>query len=68
MGGGSKKNSAPQYEPLKTAEESMQSASQTTAREQQLRRGIASTFSRSSMGRSAPVPGATSGTAGKLGG
>ncbi len=64
-GGGSAKQV--QYEPVKSAEQTMQEASSDAARSQQLRRGIASTFSRQSMGASGGGTGATSGTGAKLG-
>jgi len=68
MGGGGSGGAQPQvqYEPVKTAEESMKSASQETARAQELRRGITSTFNRRSMGSGTPAS-ATGGTAAKLG-
>ena len=47
MGGGSGGGAAQvQYEPVKTAEESVKSASSATARAQEMRRGITSTFNR----------------------
>lgn len=68
MGGGGGKAKAVQYEPVRSAEDSMKEASSETARNQQLRRGIASTFSRSSMGGGAAgASSATAGTATKLG-
>lgn len=67
MGGGRPKASGTvQYEPIKPAEESMKEASSETARAQQLRRGLASTFSRPGMMGGEGVS-ATSGTATKLG-
>jgi len=67
MGGGSGGGSAQvQYEPVKTAEESMKSASQETARAQEMRRGITSTFNRKSMGGGSSSS-VTGGTAAKLG-
>lgn len=68
MGGGGNAPPPVQYEPIKSAEESMKEASAETGRAQQLRRGIASTFSRSSMASVASAASATSGSAGKLGG
>lgn len=67
MGGGGSAPKTVQYEPVKPAEEAMKEASMDTARAQQLRRGIASTFSRSSMA-SASGSSATAGTSSKLGG
>jgi hypothetical protein len=67
-GGGGGGKTAPAYEPVKPAEQTMKEASSATSRAQQLRRGIASTFSRPSMGGgSKPVGSATGGTAAKLG-
>jgi len=66
-GGGGKGSTQVQYEPVKTAEESMKSASSSTARAQEMRRGITSTFNRRSMGGAASGGSATGGTAGKLG-
>lgn len=67
MGGGGKGGATQvQYEPVKSAEESMKAASNEKARAQELRRGVTSTFNRSSMA-AAPATGATSGTAKKLG-
>lgn len=70
-GGGSGGGSvapAPAIEPIKSADESMKSASQATSRAQQLRRGLASTFSRSSMGgATGTAASATSGSGKKLG-
>ena len=54
-------------EPLKSADQTMQDAADASSRAQQLRRGLASTFSRSGMGGSASGSSATSGTAAKLG-
>jgi len=64
-GGGGMPQEQVQYEPVKSAEESMKSASQATARAQEMRRGITSTFNR----RSADATGGsmTGGTAKKLG-
>lgn len=68
MGGGGGSTAATQYEPVKAAEQSMKEASSDTARAQQLRRGIASTFSRSTMGNGSASGGsATAGSAAKLG-
>lgn len=61
-GGGS----APAIEPVKPAAEVMKEAASSTARAQQLRRGLASTFSREGFG-SGPRA-ATAGMASKLGG
>ena len=70
MGGGGSRGGGEQmqiqYEPVKTAEESMKSASQETARAQEMRRGITSTFNRKSMGGGTPAS-MTGGTAAKLG-
>lgn len=68
MGGGGGKGGAPKLEPVKSAEDAMREASTSAGRNQQLRRGLASTFSRSSMGGGAasPTP-ATAGTGKKLG-
>lgn len=66
MGGGGKPSPAPAIEPVKSADESMKEASQETSRAQQLRRGLASTFSRSSMSGASGTS-ATSGAAKKLG-
>lgn len=64
MGKGGGSVSAPAIEPIKSADETMRSASQETARAQQLRRGLASTFSRSTVaGGTSP----TAGSATKLG-
>lgn len=57
----------PPIEPVKSAEEIMKSASDSSNRAAQLRRGIASTFSRPTMENQHPVS-ATSGSAAKLGG
>ena len=66
-----------QYEPVKTAEESVKSASSATARAQEMRRGITSTFNRRGitstfnrrgMTSSSSAGGATAGTAARLGG
>lgn len=67
-GGGGKGATAPMLEPVKSAEAAMREASNSAGRNQQLRRGLASTFSRSSMGGGAasPTP-ATAGTGKKLG-
>lgn len=65
-GGGSSASAAQQIEPIKSADESMKEASQATSRAQQLRRGLASTFSRSGMS-SAYGSNATSGVGNKLG-
>lgn len=66
-GGGGGGKTAPTYEPVKPAEQTMKEASSATSRAQQLRRGIASTFSRPSMGGGKPAGSATGGTAAKLG-
>lgn len=66
-GGGGGGKAAPAYEPVKPAEQTMKEASSATSRAQQLRRGIASTFSRPSMGGGKPVKSATGGAAAKLG-
>lgn len=68
MGGGGSRGGGEQiqYEPVKTAEESMKSASQETARAQEMRRGITSTFNRKSMGGGTPAS-MTGGAAAKLG-
>jgi hypothetical protein len=66
-GGGGGGKTAPAYEPVKPAEQTMKEASSATSRAQQLRRGIASTFSRPAMGGGKPVSTATSGSAAKLG-
>lgn len=66
-GGGKAAAAAPAYEPVKPAEQTMKEASSAISRAQQLRRGIASTFSRPSMGGGKPVGSATGGTAAKLG-
>ena len=69
MGGGSGGSAAQvQYEPVKTAEESMKSASSETARAQEMRRGITSTFNRRGMTSASSAGGATAGTAARLGG
>lgn len=57
-----------QYEPVKTAEESMKSASSATVRAQEMRRGITSTFNRRGMTSESSAGGATAGTAARLGG
>lgn len=57
----------PAIEPVKSAEEAMKSAGDASARAQQLKRGIASTFNRPTA-FAAPSGGATSGAASKLGG
>lgn len=67
-GGGSGGGSQVQYEPVKTAEDSMKEASSETARAQEMRRGITSTFNRRSMSRGVSGASATSGAAAKLGG
>ena len=66
-GGGGGGGKAVAYEPVKPAEQTMKEASSATSRAQQLRRGIASTFSRPSMGGGKSAGSATSGTAAKLG-
>lgn len=66
MGGGGK-GEVVQYEPVKSAEQTMKEAASDTARAQQLRRGIASTFSRSSFGKAA-ASSATGGASARLGG
>lgn len=66
MGGGAGgAKSAPPIEPVKSAEEVMKSASDSSTRAAQLRRGIASTFNRPTM--AAGGSSATSGTGTKLG-
>lgn len=66
-GGGTPKAQA--LEPLKSAEQSMNEAADATGRAQQLRRGLASTFSRPGMGGQPAAAGsATSGAARRLGG
>ncbi len=66
-GGGGGAATQTQYEPVKSAEQTMKEASSDAVRSQQLRRGISSTFSRSSMGASGGGSSATSGTGAKLG-
>ena len=71
MGGGGSAPKAVAYEPIKSAEQTMKDAASESARNQQLRRGLASTFSRSTIGGSGAaksVTPATSGSASKLGG
>ena len=67
-GGGSRGGggSAVALEPIKSADQTMREASSSASRAQQLRRGLASTFSREGMG-AAPSGGGTSGAARKLG-
>lgn len=67
FGGGGSKPVAKPIEPIKSAEEVMKSASDSSARAAQLRKGIASTFSRPTM-ESAAGSSATAGTSTKLGG
>ena len=66
MGGGAGGGGAEPIEPVKSAEEVMKSASDSSTRAAQLRRGIASTFNRPTMG--AGGSSATAGTGTKLGG
>jgi len=65
-GGGSKPATA--LEPVKAAEQVQKGAAASTIRAQQLRRGLASTFSRSTMGSGASAASATAGASKKLGG
>ena len=65
MGGGGG-GSQVQYEPVKSAEQSMKDAADEVARAQEMRRGITSTFNRKTMAGAAASP-ATAGTAAKLG-
>ncbi len=65
-GGGTPKAQA--LEPLKSAEQSMNEAADATGRAQQLRRGLASTFSRPGMGGAPAAASATAGASRKLGG
>lgn len=67
MGKGGGSASAPALEPLKSPLQTPGSASQATVREQQLRRGLAATFSRPMFGGST-VTSPTAGKATKLGG
>ena len=66
-GGGGKGAEVIQYEPVKTAEQSIKEASSDASRAQQLRRGISSTFSRSTFGKAA-ASSATAGASHRLGG
>ena len=66
MCGGGKGGAQVQYEPVKSAEQSMKDASDEVARAQEMRRGITSTFNRKTMAGAAASP-ATAGTAAKLG-
>lgn len=66
-GGGKVPDPAPVLEPIKSADESMREASQEASRAQQLRRGLSSTFSRSSMSGPSGGSTATAGASKKLG-
>lgn len=66
-GGGSKPPQQAPIEPIKSADDAIKQSSSASGRNQQLRRGLASAFSRSSMGGGATNTSATSGTAAKLG-
>ncbi len=68
MGKGGGSRPAPAMEPVKAADVVQKGAAASTIRAQQLRRGLASTFSRPSMGGGAPAASATAGTARRLGG
>ena len=63
MGGGGKAAAQPVLEPVKSADDAIKEASTSVGRERQLRRGLASAFSRSTMGGGS-AGGATSATAG----
>lgn len=65
--GGGSAGAAAAIEPIKSADETMREASSAASRAQQLRRGLASTFSRSTMGKGVGASSATAGTATKLG-
>lgn len=67
-GGGSKPKAATVMEPVKAAEQVQKGASAATMRAQQIRQGLASTFSRSTMGAGVSATSATAGAAKKLGG
>lgn len=58
---------APELEPVKSAEQAIKEAGTPSGRSDQLRRGLASTFSRSTMGGGSISSKATSGSATKLG-
>lgn len=62
-GGGGGSVAAMPIEPMKSAEETMKTASDSSMRATQLRKGIASTFNRPEM-----ASGATAGQGSKLGG
>lgn len=66
-GGGGKAPKAQPLEPIKSAEQAMSEASDSTVRAQQMRRGIAATFSRPTMGAGVAAS-PTAGQAAKLGG
>lgn len=69
-GGGGKGAAAsqPPLEPVKSADTAIKEASTVAGRDQQLRRGLASAFSRSTMGGGASVGSSpTAGSAKKLG-
>lgn len=66
MGKGGGTSSIPRVEPVKPAETAVAEAHMESERAQRMRRGIASTFSRPTMG--VATAGATSGAAKTLGG
>lgn len=68
MGKGGGSHPAKALEPVKAAEQVQRGAAASTMRAQQLRMGLASTFSRSTMGAGASAASATAGAAKKLGG
>ena len=68
MGKGGGSHPARQIEPVKAAQQTQRGAAADTLRAQQLRRGLASTFSRPTMGAGAAVSSATAGAARTLGG